>query len=326
MTRFRLSALSGAALSLLVILASVLPASADNFANKITVNVAPVYLFGTNADLNAPPPPGTTTALGYTTDHPVPDTVRVDYGIDFKLGNNVHLSYAHGNVAYGLGRILTLAPSTSFVSGTLNDYTDSIALTATVAKGLAVQGTYFNHQRTDATGLCLNQKYCPSPVNGLNFSNPSSIDEMGYTLGFVYDFGPTTKIGPLFTAAAAAKYVPRPGVPNDPATVALGGLGSYIGSQTLFPYSMTMKLPILPSSTFTPFINWTNLPVLYRDSAVPEEYRGFVWGISKVISKNVTISYTNLNLQSCRCVARVPPPDNLRLAFGILKLDFHTPL
>jgi hypothetical protein len=324
MTRIRLSALSGAALSLLVILASVLPASADDFAKNITVNVAPVYLTGTNADLNAPPPPGF-TGLGYANNHPVPDTFRVDYGVDVRLGSAVHLTYSHGNVAYGLGRILTLPPpGTSFVSGTLNDYTDTIALSGNVFKGFTLQGTYFNHQRSDATGLCLNQKYCASPNGGVA-SNVNSIDEMGYTLGFAYDFGPETRIGPLFTAAGAGKFIPRPGVPNSP-TVALGGLGSYVGSQVLFPYSMTMKVPILGDKTFTPFINWTHLPVLYRDSAVPEDYRGWVWGISKVLTKNVTISYTNLNLQTCRCVARVPPPDNLRLAFGILKLDFHAPL
>jgi hypothetical protein len=325
MIRLSLPALSGAVLSLLVTVATMAPVRADDFAKKITVNVAPVYLFASGADDNAPPPPGF-AGVGYTNDHPIADTVRVDYGVDFKLGNNTHLSYSHGNVAYQLGRILTAIPHTALVTGSLLDYTDSIALTVSVAKGLALQGTYFNHQRQDVTGLCLNQKYCVSPVNGLNYSNPSSIDEMGYTLGFSYDFGPNTRIGPLFTAAAAAKYVPRPSVPNDPATVALGGLGSYVGTQTLFPFSMTMKIPILPDKTFTPFINYTNLPVLYRDSAVPEEYRGIVWGISKVLTKNVTISYTNLNLQSCRCIARVPPPDNLRLAFGILKVDFHAPL
>jgi hypothetical protein len=46
----------------------------------------------------------------------------------------------------------------------------------------------------------------------------------------------------------------------------------------------------------------------------------------KVINKNVTFSYTNLNLQSCRCISRVPAPDNLRLALGIVSLDFHTGL
>jgi hypothetical protein len=66
--------------------------------------------------------------------------------------------------------------------------------------------------------------------------------------------------------------------------------------------------------------------VLYRDSAVPEDYRGYVWGFSKIINKYMTFSYTNFNLQTCRCVQRVPAPDNLRLAFGIVKLDFHTGL
>jgi hypothetical protein len=330
MTRISLPALTGAVLSLLVILLNVAPVRAGNFADKITVNVAPVYLFGTNGDLNAPPPPGF-AGVGYTKDHPVPNTIRVDYGIDFKLGNNTHLSYSHGNVAYALGRILTAIPNTALVVGTLQDYTDTIALSFGVAKGLAIHGTYFDHERSTATGLCLNEKYCVDPTTGLARSNPFSIDEHGYTGGFSYDFGPKTRIGPLLTAAADAKFVSRPLPPPQPnpalgGSVALGGLGAYPGNRIVFPWSVTLKVPILPSSTFIPFINYTNLPVLYRDSAVPEEYRGIVWGVAKVLSKNVTLSYTNLNLQSCRCVARVPPPDNLRLAFGILKVDFHSQL
>jgi hypothetical protein len=330
MTRLSLPALSGAALSLLVTLLAVVPVRAGNFADKITVNVAPVYLFGTNGDLNAPPPPGF-AGVGYTKDHPVPDTVRVDYGIDFKLGSNTHLSLSHGNVAYALGRILTAIPNTSLVTGTLWDYTDTIALSFGVAKGLAVHGTYFDHERLTATGLCLNQQFCVDPTTALNRTNPFSIDEHGWTGGFSYDFGPTTRIGPILTVAGDAKWVQRPLPAPSPnpalgGSVALDGLSYYPGSRFVYPWSVTLKVPILPSSTFIPFINYTNLPVFYRDSAVPEEYRGVVWGVAKVLSKNVTLSYTNLNLQSCRCIPRVPTPDNLRLAFGILKVDFHSQL
>lgn len=293
------------------------------FGGRVTITVAPVYLFSSNGDGTAPPPPGF-AGVGYTHDNPTASSLQVDYGVAFAITKQTTLSFSHGNVGYQLGRILTAIPNTALVTGALYDYTDTIALSQGLGHGLAAHVTYFNHQRRDVTGLCLNQKACPD-ANGHAVPNPLSIDERGYTVGGSYDFGPKTRIGPLMTLAFDAKYVPRPSTPSSP-NVALGGLGSYVGSQWMYPYSLTVKVPVLPSTTVTPFINWTNLPVLYRDSAVPEAYRGVVFGLVKVFSPNVTFSYTNLNLQSCRCIARVPPPDNLRLAFGILKLDFHITL
>lgn len=305
-----------------------LPASADNVLNRITVTVAPVYLVETNGDSNAPPPPGY-KGIGYTNDHPYADSFRIDYGIDIKLDPKTHLTLSHGNVGYGLGRILTLAPLTSFVSGALFDYTDTISLSHTIGSDVTAHVTYFSHQRQDVTGLCLNQKACPNAL-GQQQPNTLSINEMGYTLGASWDFGPKTHIGKVFTVGADIKYLPRPAFPPSPNAAgvapALGGLPGWVGTQTLFPYYITAKIPFFYDSSFTPFINWTHFPVLYHDSAVPEDYSGFVWGISKVFNKYLTLSYTNFNLQTCRCVERVPPPDNLRLAFGILKLDFHTQL
>jgi hypothetical protein len=250
--------LAGPAIALLVAMQTAAPARADDFLQRITINFSPVYLFSTGDDDIGPPFPGQ-KALGYTKDNPTVGGVRFDYGAALKINAKTSISFSHSNVGYQLGRILTAAPNTSLVTGSIYDYTDTIALNYTVGNGLGVHGTYFDHQRSVVTGLCLNQKYCYDPTTGTEQSNPLSIDEHGYTVGFT-------------------------------------------------------------------FINYTNLPVLYRDSAVPEAYRGIIFGFSKVISKNLTLSYTNLNLQSCRCIARVPPPDNLRLAAGILSLNIHTGL
>jgi hypothetical protein len=315
--------LAGAAVIALSAYATTTAARADDFLKRITINFSPVYLFSSGGDDNPPQFPGM-KEIGYTKDNPTVGGERFDYGASLAINARVSLSFSHNNIGYQLGRILTAAPNTALVTGSIYDYTDTIALNYAAGGGLGLHGTYFDHQRSVVTGLCLNQKYCFNTTTQSEQNNPLSIDEHGYTLGATYDFGPKTKIGPLFDAAFDAKYVPRPGSP-EPGAV-LGGLGSYVGSQTLFPYSLTMKLPITNSTTFVPFINYTSLPVLYRDSAVPEEYRGIVFGFSKIISKNLTLSYTNLNLDSCRCVARVPPPDNLRLAAGILKLDIHTGL
>jgi hypothetical protein len=301
------------------------PSPSQSFLHRVTITVAPVWLFATNTDANAiPPPPPGLTGIGYTHDQPITNGLRVDYGVDFALADNLHLNAYHGNVGYELGRILTLAPDTAFVSGAIYDYTDTIALKYRVMHGLVLQAAYFDHQRSVVTGECLNQKMCVDASGGTVW-NPLSIDEHGYTFGFSVDFGPKTRVGTLFNAAGDIKYIPRPATPSSPA-VALDSLPGYRGTQTLYPFSFTLRIPLTTSPSVVPTVTYINLPVLYRDSAVPEAYRGIIVGVSKTFSKNVTFSYTNFNLQSCRCIPRVPAPDNLRLAFGIMKLDLHTQL
>ena len=317
-----LRTLGGLALALVLICGTATPAKADDFLKRITINVAPVWNIATNGDLVSAPPPGF-TPLGYGRDQRIADAVRVDYGLDYKINERTHLSASHGNVGYQLGRIL-LPSHISLVTNALYDRTDTISLSYAVGRGLSLHGAYFDHQRSFVGGLCLNQITCLDSAGGV-VHNPLSIDEHGWYGGFSYDVGPKTRIGSLFTVAGDAKWIPRPATPSSP-NVALGGLSSYRGEQVWYPWSVTMKVPILYDKTVTPFINYTSLPVLYRDSAVPEYYRGYVWGISKAFTKNITFSYTNLNLVSCKCVQRLPAPETLRLAWGIMKMDFHTQL
>lgn len=310
--------------AMLIAGAALVPAAAradDKPDKRLTITVAPVYIFSTNSDANAsaPVPPGY-TGVGYTHDNPVVDITRVDYGVDFAITKPWHIFYTHGNVGYQLGRIL-LPGKVSLVTGSIIDYTDTYGTSYGLKNGVGLSLSYFSHQRSDVTGLCLNQKACVDPMTGSKFANPLSINSHGYDLGASYSFGPATRIGPLFTATVDAAYYLRPSTP--PPGAALGGLPSWVGNTWEFPYSLTAKIPVIPDKTFIPTITYISLPVLYQDSAVPEAYRGIVWGFAKVFSPNVTFSYTNFNLQSCRCIERVPPPDNLRLAWGELKLDFH---
>jgi hypothetical protein len=236
-----------------------LPANADDVGKRITVNVAPVYLFSSNGDVNGPFPAGY-TVLGRTNDNPTANTARINFGADLRLDKGpTHLSYSHTNVAYQLGQITTLAPKTALVTGAIYDYTDTIALTHAFGGGFSGHISYNSHQRQDVTGLCLNQKACP--VNGVQQSDPASIDEIYYQLGGSYNFGPKSIIGKVFTVGADAKYEVRSGTPADPA-YATGGLGHYVGSTVLFPYSATAYLPIVHDATVIPFINYTSLPVL----------------------------------------------------------------
>jgi hypothetical protein len=301
------------------------PPGFQSFLQRWTITVAPVWLLGTNGDANAiPPPPPGLAGIGFTHHQPIVNALRVDYGVDFAFADNLHLNAYHGNVGYQLGRILTAVPNTAFVTGAMFDYTDTIALKYRVRNGLILQATYFDHQRSVVTGQCLNQKKCIDAAGG-ELANPLSIDEHGYTFGFNVDFGPKFRVGSLFNATGDIKYIPRPAIPSSPA-VALDSLPGYRGTQTLYPWSATIRIPISPSPTLVPTFGYASIPVLYRDSAVPEAYRGIIIGVSKAFSKNITFSYTNFNLQTCRCIPRVPAPDNLRLAFGVMKLDLHTQL
>jgi hypothetical protein len=316
-----------------VTLSTALPARADDNKKdpKITLTVAPVLLLSTNSDANAsnPPPPGL-TCIGCTKDHPTIDDWQIDYGVSYKISPKFTVSYSHGNVGYQLGRILTIAPGVSFVSGAIFDYTNTAALGYAVGHGVNAHVTWFDHERQDVTGLCLNQKACPDPVTGAEVSNTLSISEHGYTVGGSYDFGfPKAPNGPLFDVAFDVKYLPRPSTAPSPNVIGLGpglgGLDHWVGSTTVYPWSVTGKIP-WPGSKVIPSITYINLPVLYHDAAVPEAYRGIIFGVGVVLTPNVTWSYTNFNLQTCRCIARVPPPDNLRLAFGIMRIDFHVSL
>jgi hypothetical protein len=331
MRRSSLLTLTGLAVIALTVLLTAASARADDFGKRITVNVAPLYIFTTAGDANAPAPPGY-TCLGCPTAGALTNDLRIDYGAALMVTPKINVFYAHTNFDLQLGRIL-LAPSTALVTGDITNWTDTFGATYAVGHGLGAHALYFNHQRPLVAGLCLNQQQCPNAA-GFNVFNGNSINEHGYMFGGTYDFGPNTRVGPLFTAAFDAKYIPRPSTPNCPAVappncnaaVTLGGLGSYVGTQWLFPYSLTMKLPVSPTPTFYPFINYSRIDVLYRNSAVPEVYNGYVFGIVKVINKNATLSYTNINLMGCKCSAVVPGPDNLRWAGGILRLDLHTGL
>ncbi len=98
--------------------------------------------------------------------------------------------YANENYyAYQLSRITTLAPKTAFVSGSILDTWQNFGVSTAPFTDLSAHLSYFNHQRSDVTGLCLNQMECP--VNGVQQVNPLSINSHGYEFGLSYDFGPS---------------------------------------------------------------------------------------------------------------------------------------
>ena len=297
------------------------PALADDFLQRITLDIAPNYQAAVTGDAAAANPKGFTN-LGYTNDHQVPATTQLDYGLNFRIDRRTNLYYSHSNLDFAIGRVLTLGPNTALVSGLIADRTDTVGFSHDFAGGLIGRAYYYNHARMDVSGLCLNQQDCPNPTTGQQTGNPSSIAEHGYGIGATYNFGPKTRIGQLLSVGLDAKYVPRSSTPPTTAPN-LGGLGKYVGSQWLVPYSITAKIPVLPVSTTIPYIGYERASVLFRDEATPEVYNVSVLGITQVITKQVSIGIQSLNFSGCRCSDTVPPPDNIRFAQVLLRLDYR---
>ena len=295
------------------------PALADDFLKRITIDIAPNYQLSATGDAAAANPAGFTN-LGYTNDHQVPATAQLDYGANITVDKRTNIYFSHSNLDFAIGRVLTLGPKTALVSGLIADHTDTVGLNHDLSGGLFGRIYYFDHVRQDVTGLCLNQQKCPDST-GQQTGNPESIDEHGYGAGFTYNFGPKTRIGQLLSVGVDAKYIPRSSTPPT-AAPNLGGLGAYVGSQWLFPYSITAKIPVLPVRTTIPYIGYERASVLFRDEATPEVFNVTVMGITQVVSKEVLLSITSLNFSGCRCADTVPPPDNIRFAQVLLKLDY----
>ncbi len=311
-------ALAGVAFGVSLLAASAVSVRADDFGKRITLSVAPNYQMSTTGDAAGPNPAGY-TVVGNTTDHPIPNTLQLDYGLDFRIDKRTHLYYAHSNLDYALGQVTTTAPKVALRFGLLADREDTIGLSHDFGHGLNGHVLYFDQERKDVTGLCLNQEAC----NG--HSNLASIDSHGYAVGGAYAFGPRSRIGQIFIVNADAKYVPRSSTQPD-ATPNLGGLGKYTGSQFYFPYGITAKIPIVPTPTLIPTIGYQRIINLWHNEATPEYYNATILSLTKIINKSFDFNITNYNLSGCRCSDTVPPPDNIRLAQLIAKLEYKLPL
>jgi hypothetical protein len=301
---------------------AAMPAFADDFGKRFTIDLGPNFQASTTGDAN--PPQGSLGCIGCTKDNPVPNTLQFDYGLDFKIDPKTHLNYSHANLDFALGRILTIAPHTELLTGLIADYTNTIQINRDLGNGLTGRLYYYNHVRQDVTGECLNQEDCPNAA-GVQTHNVASISEHGYGAGASYNFGPRTQIGSLFTVGFDAKYVPRPSTPPAPCG-SCEGIGHFVGSQFLLPYSIQMKIPVLQSHTVVPFVGYERADVLFADETTPEMFNVINFGIVKVINKNLALSIVNLNFNGCRCTDTIAPPDNVRFAQLLLKLDIKTNL
>ncbi len=288
------------------------PAYADDIFKHMTFEVDPTFFANGTSDAQAPAPAGR-FPVAYTSDHPVANDLRVNYGVTLGLDKQWALYYNHSNFDFALGRILQ--PGISLVTGDIQDRTDTAGVNFAATHYVSTRLYYFDHEREDVTGLCLNQTVCAGQVH-----NPAAIDEHGYGFGATWSFGPRSLIGPIFSIGADAKYVPR-GFPP-PAGYALDGLGAYTGSQFEYPYSINMKLPTHHDPTLIWIAGYERATALFRAESSIEQYNVTSFGVVKVLSPRITVSAVDLNFKGCRCADTVSPPDNVRFDEILLSLSY----
>jgi len=291
---------------------AALPAYADDALKHVTFDISPTYYGTGTSDAQATPFAGT-FPVGYTNDHPIANDFRINYGMNISLSKRVSLYYNHSSFEFALGRISQ--PGVTLVTGQLDDRTDTAGINYAATRFLSTRVYYFDHERIDVTGLCLNQHTCAG-----NVANPASIDEHGYAVGGTYSFGPRSPIGPIFSISADAKYVPRNTTP--PAGFALNGLGSYPGSGFEFPYSFNVKIPTHHDPSLIWIAAYERATAFFRAESSIEQYNVTQFGVVKVLSPRWTVSAVDLNFKGCRCSDTVTPPDNVRFAAVLVTLNF----
>lgn len=290
--------------------------------SPITITITPVWFVGTTTDAQALPPPGTIPIYQPTQPRST-DDIRVNYGISYQLNKHSSLSYSHANVAFSLGRLLTLGPGTSLDSGDIIDRVDTISYNYGFGHGLSGSAYYLSHQRVDVAagalngGCLLNAEQCPG-----NQSNPESINMTAYGAGLKYAFGPVSRYtGPLLTLNGDAQYVNRPA--NEPTPgYSLQGLPGYKGSGFIFPYGITMNVPVPNPYGLIPFVDYKREIVWWRFENTPEMFNVVDFGLVKIIRPNLTLAVVDTHFNGCLCSNTVPPPDNINFSDIIMSLSY----
>jgi hypothetical protein len=327
-----------------LLLSTTLVAAAAN--TKWELDIAPIYFLDATGDSSAPPPPGTFPI--YCSGQPgcagtphTTDNLRLDYDLVYHFSPRWNFHYAHTNFDFSLGRIVTLAPGTSLLSGSINDREDKLSLNYLAGHGLSLSGWYDSHERTNIeatslTGGCFfNSVACPG-----GGSNPSSINSNSWGVGGTYAFGPHQRFQPpMFSAAFNINYFPRtsnpvpcPGQPGNPVgaipgyqpACGSGGIPGYVGSGVVYGYGLTMfpfaDTHIPPGSI--PFIGYESLPVWFHAENTPEVYNVMDGGIIQVLPHNLTLSATYFKLQGRYSSDTIPPPDVIRSATFLFKINY----
>jgi hypothetical protein len=340
MNRTAQVAIASFALAALVFLTTAY-ASADQ---RFTLEVSPVFFQDNTGDSAAPPPPGTIPLYctggqpGCPNGNPqTTSNLRLDYGLTYQINRRWSVNYAHANLDFSIGRILTITPL-SVLSGSINDRIDTGTINYAAGHGLTLSGGYSSHQRVDIAavpapgfGNCyLNQEACIGAT-----SNPSSINANDWFVTGAYTFGPHTAYQPpMFKLSASINYWPR--VANGNCTGAnpqpacgTGGFSptTYVGSGETYPWSFTW----FPLSDFAPnvirpgtipFVGYEAANTWFHAENTPETFNVINAGLVQVLPHGLSLSYVYLKFNGRPSSDTVPPPDTIRFAVSIFKLTY----
>ena len=314
-TFFRFAGVFAVVLSIAGICA---PARAND---KLDVEISPVYWVNAAGDANAPAPAGT-VPLGYNSSNPATHDWVLDYGTTYSFNRRLKAYYSHEVLDFQIDRILMpLKPgvTASMISGDISDRIDKLGTSYAVSRTLAARAFFLDHERSYISGLCMNQITC----NGKH--NPNVADMHGYGVGGTYAFGPVTSIGRLFVTSLDAEYIPRPAFPPVPTDKpSANGMGSWVGSMMLYPYSLGMALP-LGDRSLVGTVAYVRSAEFFRNQDTQALYNVMTVGLTKKLTPDLSVSLTNLNYKECRCSDTVAPPDNLRAAGVAMKFSYKFP-
>jgi len=318
-------------------------------AGNWELTVSPVYFLDTTGDSTTNPPPGYiplqcpnnsqfggTPLAGLSQCQGTPgktSNLRLDYGLTYTFNKKWNVNYSHSNFDFSLGRIYSLAPGTSLLSGSVNDRTDQFTVNYNYGHGIALDAYYYSHQRISINGVSnpqgacfFNSEQCPG-----NISNPASINANAYGVGGTYSFGPHLPYEPpMFKLGLDAQYVPRPGNGNCGTATAQpacgsNGINGYVGSGWIIPYSITwfpLSTAHLPPGLI-PFIGYQSLPVWFHAENSPEVYNVTDLGLIQILPHGFELSYVYFKLQGRTSSDTIPPPDVVRSVTSIFKLTYN---
>jgi hypothetical protein len=300
---------------------AAIPAFADDFGQRFTIDIAPNYQASTTGDANAAPPPGN---VGDRLHERSPGSEHAAIGLRARLQNR----QAYPPVLRPLQLAVCDRPrpddraGLALVSGLIFDRTDTMGINHDFGHGFvgASTTTTTPHGRDRALPQSDN---CAIGPGGTNVYNPRRSTSTATASASPTTSARKTRIGPLFTPASTPSTCRVRHVPRSRAERAKAS-DTTSAANGILPYSITMKLPISLADTFIPFIGYERAAVLFRAEATPEVFNVTNFGIVKVINKNLSLSIVNLNFSECRCSDTVPPPDNVRFRELLVKLDIKT--
>jgi hypothetical protein len=254
--------------------------------------------------------------------------LRLDYGLDYRFSKDWGFAYQHNNVDFTLSAPIFVPGGAGVPIGDQQDRQDTLQLnyTAMAKLGLTLNGGYLNKSRSfNANSAQV------GPAPGVAATEPAgetfgqnAFRYHGYFVGGDYNLGPHSPAGSLLTLNFRVLYGIHPDTPanefsNDTAFVA-PGVGfvqtvAYGGNRFVPTGGLTLHVPVGFRQGFFPFVGFQKGADYFFTDPGPEYYNIVVAGVAKVITKDLSLvgTYVNLNEQRQPYPLVFPVPG----AFGV---------